>query len=953
MNFRAFILSVCCPFLAVSTLLAEEVDYTRDVRPILSGRCFKCHGPDPETREAGLRLDEAIASRAELDSGERAVVPGNIEASQLLTRITTSDESLRMPPADQGPALTQQEIETLKRWVQSGARYDKHWSFVAPKLPEVPDASNPDWCRNDIDRFILKKLDSQKLKPSPEADRPTLIRRLSLDLTGLPPSPEEIEQFINDASPQAYERLVDRLLASPAYGERLARIWLDLARYADSAGYADDPPRVIWKYRDWVIDAINADMPIDQFTIEQLAGDLLPSPTEEQLIATAFHRNTMTNSEGGTDDEEFRSAAVVDRVNTTMQVWMGLTMACAQCHTHKYDPITHEEYFNVYAILNQTEDADNRDESPLLNLWTPELEEQKASLQAKIDGLKADLEKLQQDSVKEEPAVKLADGPIQARFVRIELPGKTEFLSLAEVQVFSANEQVAAGKKATQSSTGYNGTANLAVDGNTDGDFFEAKSTTHTNRDASPWWEVDLGATYQIDRISVWNRSDSPNIGSRLNDFRVVLLDEKRTPTWAKSRLKANKQETEVHVPDSTQKIADDERAAIAEYLGANSPEIEKLKKQITATETQLKNIKPVTVPIMRALLEEKHRKTHIHVRGNFLDLGPEVSAGLLKEFHRSESPNPDRLDFAKWLIDPQNPLSARVFANRYWEILFGIGLVETSEDFGMQGDYPSHPELLDWLAIQLKNNGWSRKQFLKLIVMSATYRQSSTVDAELVARDPKNRLLARGPRFRLSAEMIRDQALSISGLLSRKMHGPSVNPPRPKLGLRAAFGGSTDWETSKGEDKFRRGIYTTWRRSLPYPSMDAFDAPSREVCTVRRIRTNTPLQALVTLNDPVYIEAAQALAGRILSEAGATQDEQLTYGFLLCTARQPTEQELNVLRSTFESLREKYTNEIESAQKLKVIGSQETEKTPVEIQASWTVLSNVLLNLDETLTRR
>ncbi|QDT35518.1 DUF1553 domain-containing protein [Thalassoglobus polymorphus] len=953
MNFRAFFLSVCCPLLGISTLIAEEVDYTRDVRPILSGRCFKCHGPDPETREAGLRLDEAIASRAELDSGERAVVPGDIEASQLLTRITTSDDSLRMPPADQGPALTPQEIETLKRWLESGAKYDKHWSFVAPKLPELPDVSNPDWCRNDIDRFILNKLDSQKLKPSPEADRSTLIRRLSLDLTGLPPSPEEIKQFINDTSPQAYERLVDRLLASPAYGERLARIWLDLARYADSAGYADDPPRVIWKYRDWVIDAINEDMPIDQFTIEQLAGDLLPNPTEEQLIATAFHRNTMTNSEGGTDDEEFRSAAVVDRVNTTMQVWMGLTMACAQCHTHKYDPITHEEYFNVYAILNQTEDADKRDESPLLNLWTPELEEQKASLQAKIDGLKTDLEKLQQISAKEEPTLKLADGPIQARFVRIDLPGKTEFLSLAEVQVFSENEQVAVGKKATQSSTGYNGTANLAVDGNTDGDFFESKSTTHTNRDASPWWEVDLGATYQIDRISVWNRNDSPNIGKRLDDFRVVLLDEKRNPTWAKSKLKSNKQETEVHVPDSTQKLADDERAAIAEYLGANSPEVAKLKKQITATETQLKNIKPVTVPIMRALPEEKHRKTHIHVRGNFLDLGPEVSAGLLKEFHRSESSNPDRLDFAKWLIDPQNPLSARVFANRYWEILFGIGLVETSEDFGMQGDYPSHPELLDWLAIQLKNNGWSRKQFLKLIVMSATYRQSSAVDAELVARDPKNRLLARGPRFRLSAEMIRDQALSISGLLSRKMHGPSVNPPRPKLGLRAAFGGSTDWETSKGEDKFRRGIYTTWRRSLPYPSMDAFDAPSREVCTVRRIRTNTPLQALVTLNDPVYIEAAQALAGRILSEGGATQDEQLTYGFLLCTARQPTEQELNVLRSTFESLREKYTNEIESAQKLKVIGSRETEKTPVEIQASWTVLSNVLLNLDETLTNR
>lgn len=940
------------------TLWGESPDFNREVRPLLSGRCFKCHGPDAETREAGLRLDQAEGSRAALDSGERAIVPGQPQASALIERITTTDPNLRMPPPSEGDALTPAEIELLQQWIAEGAGYAEHWAFVPPQRPPLPAVSNPDWCRNGIDHFVLQRLDVEKLQPTAQADRETLIRRLSLDLIGLPPSAEEVRAFVQSSDPQAYEQLVDRLLASPAFGEHWARPWLDLARYADSAGYADDPPRTIWRYRDWVIDAINADMPQDQFAVEQLAGDLLPEPTETQLTATAFHRNTMTNSEGGTDDEEFRVAAVVDRVNTTLQVWMGLTMACAQCHTHKYDPITQEEYFRVYAIFNQSADNDRRDEAPLLETWTPELLARKETLQQQLTAAQALLTELQQVEAASLDKLEIPAGPLPVRFVRIDLPGKKEFLSLAEVQVFAGDQELAQGKPARQSSTAYDGPAGLAVDGNTDGDFFAAKSTTHTEQQQSPWWEVDLQQPASISQLVIWNRSDSPGVGKRLDGFRVVLLDAERRPLWVKTGLPAPAKDSSIPVPASGAEISREDRLAMLAYLGQNSPVVEEQKAKVAALEKSLASIQPVTVPIMRELPVAQRRKTHIQLRGNFLDLGPEVQPGFPAAFHPGESSEPTRLDFAKWVIDPANPLTARVLANRDWESLFGVGLVETSEDFGLQGDLPSHPQLLDWLAVEYQRLGWSRKAFLKQLVMSATYQQSSDVTAELVARDPKNRLLARGARFRLSAEMIRDQALSIAGLLSEKQGGPSVNPPRPVLGLRAAFGGSTDWETSPGEDKYRRGLYTTWRRSIPYPSMDTFDAPSREVCTVRRIRTNTPLQALVTLNDPVYIEAAQGLAGRMLREGGNSDSERLAYGFLLCTAREPDAEERAVLAHLYDSARQRFSTDPAAAKALLPLRLEEGESAATEPSrqadlAAWTVVANVLLNLDETLTRR
>lgn len=752
----------------------EPVDFNRDVRTILSNKCFQCHGPDPNSRKAELRFDKPGKTELALLS------PGKPENSDLLQRVTSDDPREVMPPPKSGKKLTPREIETLTAWIKDGAKYATHWSYVKPVRPPVPALSGgptaSEWGKTPVDAFIYDRLRREHLTPQPEADKFALVRRIALDLTGLPPSPEDVEAFIADTSPAAYEKLVDRLLARPAYGEHWARLWLDLARYADSAGYADDPLRTIWKYRDWVITAFNANMPFDQFTIEQLAGDLLPSPTANQLVATAFHRNTMTNNEGGTNDEEFRNVAVVDRVNTTFTVWMGTSMACAQCHTHKYDPIQQKEYFQVLAFFNNTADADRPDESPTLPFWTPEQLQQKAEL----DSLVIDLE---------------------------------------------------------------------------------------------------------------------------------VLLRAKKPNEWKAER------------------------------------------DRLAALKKEQAELKPATtVPIMRELTGKDRRKTHIQFRGNFLDLGDEVSEGTPAAFHpMPRGASKDRLGFARWLVSAENPLTARVIANRYWEQIFGTGLVRTSEEFGMQGELPSHPELLDWLAVELQSD-WNVKRFLKLLVMSAAYRQSAKVSPELVERDPDNRLLARGPRVRLSAEMVRDQALFAAGLLSSKTLGPSVRPPQPNLGVSAAFGGAIDWQTSPGEDRHRRGVYTQWRRSNPYPSMSTFDAPNRDTCVVRRARTNTPLQALVTMNDPVYIEAAQALAKRALNQNFTTTEEIVTYMFRRCLVRPPTDAEVKRLVKLYKDAEKEFRKD---ANKANQVAGPLTAMVIPSSYAAATVVANVLLNLDEMLMKR
>jgi len=796
-------------FLIVSTLLAQsgaaaepggpKVDFNRDIRPILSNHCHKCHGPDDKQRKGGtdgLRLDIREHAIADL-GGYAAIVPGNLEMSALVQRITATDVEERMPPKETGKLLKAREIELLKQWVQQGAPYAQHWSYVKPARPPLPSVKRTNWPRNEIDHFVLARLEQEQLAPMSEADHAALLRRVSLDLTGLPPSLADLEQFSvapslhpsvspsggqdgaterrSDGEKQRYEAYVDKLLNSPAYGEHWARSWLDLARYADSAGYADDPPRTIWLFRDYVIQSLNANKPLDQFTIEQIAGDLLPEPTDEQLTATAFHRNTLTNNEGGTNDEEFRNVAVVDRVNTTLAVWMGTTIACAQCHSHKFDPITQSEYFQLFAFFNNTSDADRKDESPLLERYSPDQIEQRAKLEADISAAEAEEDK-------------------------------------------------------------------------------------------------------------------------------------------------------------------------------------EKNKEKIAALKKKLAEIKPAkSVPIQRELPADKRRVAKLQHRGNYLDQGQEVTAGTPAVFPPLPDGAPrDRLALARWLVSPENPLTARVFANRFWEQIFGIGLVATSEEFGSQGELPSHPELLDWLATELMRLNWDQKAFLKMLVMSAAYRQSSRVTPELFARDPDNRLLARGPRVRLSAEMVRDQALAVSGLLSPKLYGPPVKPLQPAVGLTAAFGSGIDWQTSSGEDKHRRGLYTTWRRSNPYPSMATFDAPNREVCTLRRNRSNTPLQALVTLNDPVYVEAAQALARRIVKEGGADAAARIDFAFRLCLSRAPTSAEsARLTRLVDESLADFGANQA-AAKKLATepLGTAPEGSNIAEL-AAWTVAANVMLNLDEMLMKR
>ncbi len=818
-----------------STAVPETVDFNRDVRPILAAKCYACHGPDEESREADLELHIRERAIAELESGTLAIIPGKSNESELIARLLEEDEDLRMPPPEMSERLEPDEIDLLRLWIDQGATYAGHWSYVRLTRPSLPEVQNTSWCRSPIDYFVLARLEAAGLEPEAEADRYRLVRRLSLDLIGLPPTIEEVDAFVSDDRPDAYERLVDRLLASPHYGEHWARKWLDMARYADSKGYAQDELRNIWRYRDWVIEAFNRDLPFDQFTIEQLAGDLMPEPTKDQLVATAFHRNTMTNTEGGTDDEEFRVAAVVDRVNTTMQVWMGITMGCAQCHTHKFDPIKHEEYYQMFAIFNQTSDYDQPDERPTIFAPSAEQQEQLTALKMRLTTL----------------------------------------------------------EKA------------LGVD---------LKEQTATTSPESAESEKTLIEKTLIEKTLI----EKTLIEKTLTE--KTLTEE--TP--------------EVKTP------------------AKETPELAKLKKELDAVRNQVLTIESQRTPVMSELPMDEQRETRIHIRGSFLSKGKEVSPQTPEAFgYLSEEGEKNRLALARWIVSAENPLTARVAANRHWEQLFGVGLVTTSEDFGTQGALPSHPRLLDWLAVEFCENGWSMKQLCKTIVMSAAYRQSSEISPEKLAQDPANQLISRGARFRLSAEQIRDYALASSGLLSKKLGGPSVRPPQPNSGLLAAFGESLDWAPSTEEDRYRRGLYTLIRRVSPYPSLMALGATGRTTCTIRRVRTNTPVGAFVTLNDPVFIEAAQALARKTIATSQESLQDRMTFAFRSVLARKPSTSEIASLTELFTSTLDHYRSEQEAAKQMATVPlGPSPEKIDLAELASWTVVGNVLLNLDESLTK-
>jgi hypothetical protein len=832
----------------------EPIEFRKEIEPILRQHCLRCHGADK--RKGGLLLASRADALMPADSGRAAIVPGHSGKSELLRRVAATEKDERMPLS--GAPLSATEIDRLRRWIDQGAVWPTaargvHWAYVKPKRPALPTPAvqMEAWVKNPIDPFVLARLEKEKLKPSPAAQPERLIRRVYLDLIGLPPSLEEIDAFLKDcdsAKPQAvdaaYEKVVDRLLASPHYGERWARHWLDLARYADSNGFQRDGFRTIWPYRDWVVNALNRDMPFDQFTIEQIAGDLLPGAQISQKIATGFNRCTTVNLEAGTDREENRVNAVFDRVNTTATVWLGTTMTCAQCHNHKYDPFSTVDYYRLFAYFNNTEE----------------------------------------ETAKGEAATREFVGP------KLTLPIEPKN---------------------------------------------EARRQVLDNERAPLQVQLAQAAPRQVE----WEqqcRADKKQLGQLPAELRkiVMLAGAKRTKKQAQD---------------------------LADYFADQQPDLKKLRERLRDLDQQLTKLAPATTLVMSEL--PKPRATHVLRRGNFLDKWRAVQPGVPQALHRLAKDAPlNRLGLARWLVDCDNPLVARVVVNRWWAEFFGHGLVATLEDFGTQSDAPTHPELLDWLAVEFgepspvrgrleEPHRWSMKHIHRLIVTSATYRQSSRVSAELVKRDPDNKLYARGPRVRLDAETIRDNALAVSALLTRKIGGPPVMPPQPP-GIWTVTGVvDNTYRTSTGADRYRRSLYTIWRRSSPYPSMVAFDAPDRTSCIVKRPRTNTPLQALTLLNDPVYVEAALALARHIHRDGGKGTNERIVFGFRSCLARQPSAREVELLIRVYEQSLARYQENPAAARTLVRNAGGAKDVEPVQ-WAAWFQVATLLLNLDETITR-
>ncbi len=976
---------------ATQPLRADDPDFTREIRPILARYCFKCHGPDEKTRKAKMRLDMPESAY------KAAIVPGQPDKSALIARVFAGEPGKVMPPPSTKTVLTGQQKDVLKRWIASGAKYQPHWAFVPPRRPVLPAIKDRSWPRNPIDHFVLSRLEANGLKPSPLADPYTLIRRLSLDLIGLPPTPEEVDAFVKKPSPKAYEELVDRLLASPRYGERWARRWLDLARYADTNGYEKDRPRIIWPYRDWVIRAINDDMPFDRFTIEQIAGDLLPSPRPEQVVATGFHRNTMVNEEGGIDPLEFRYYAVVDRVNTTATTWLGLTLGCAQCHSHKYDPIAQQEFYQMMAFLNNADEPDYFIPDPSIGKQRTEIERKITRLMAELpDKFPAGRKNLDQsfaDWQKRE-----SDRVVPWQVLR-PTAMKT---NLSHLQVLADDSILASGDQ-TKSDT-YELTFNAQIKGVTairlealtheslpdggpgrtyyegrKGDFFLSElSMTAAGKPvklsaASDDLSAEPGkatARFCIDGqpATGWSTNNLPaqghaavfNLAQPLDlngPLMVRMLFERYyssdlgrlriSVTTAAKRAEASNHGAAIEailVKPADQRPPEERQALFRRFLEV-APELTKPRQEIDKLKAGLPSYQ-ITM-VMKERPRDNPRPTHIHHRGEFLAPRQPVEPGILTALHPfpKEAPR-NRLGFARWLVSPDNSLTGRVTMNRQWQAFFGRGLVRTTEDLGLQGELPTHPELLDWLALEFVKRGWSLKKMYKLIAMSATYRQSSRLTAELLAKDPENKLLARGPRARLDAEMIRDSLLRAGGLLSGKMGGPSVFPPQPASVTSEGVFGPLAWKVSAGDDRYRRGLYTFLKRSIPYAMFATFDGVTGETCLARRDVSNTPLQALTMLNDLVVVEAAQAL-GRMIADSPGTTEQRMTELFRRCLTRPPTRAELADLTAfhgrQLEGLR---------AGKLDARTIAGTSDGAVVQRAVWTLVARAVFNLDEMITK-
>ena len=1065
---------------------SNKVDFNRQIRPILSDNCFACHGPDEQQRQVGFRLDTRQGAFADR-GGYRVIVPGNSAGSKLYQKIAHEDEIFRMPPPVAERKLNAEQIDLIRRWIDEGAKWEEHWAFVAPKRAALPEVKRTGWSRNPIDRFILARLEREGLNPSPEAEKATLLRRVTLDLTGLPPTPAEIDSFLADDSADAYEKAVDRLLASPHYGERMAMQWLDLARYADTHGYHIDSLRDMWKWRDWVIDAFNRNMPFDQFTVEQLAGDLLPNATLEQRIATGFNRNHMINFEGGAIPEEYRNEYLIDRLETTSTVWMGLTLGCARCHDHKYDPIKQKEFYQFYAYFNSVAekglDGKKGNARPFLRLPSDEQKTQLEELEQKISATRgalpeekiAPLEKVwKQAALSTVPAPPrqglvahyefsghLADtsgfyrhgktlrGEVNYREGRVAtgagFDGETRVAlgapawerdkpftlafwmgsrSRKEVVVIQnlegadqrrgfemrLGERERIGPKPpgahysvrlshrwpanaiqvrTKKLLKASGHVAITYDGSRKasglklylGGKLQELDATHDNLAGSiqTTQPLEVGSKQvgkpfsgQLDDLRIYDRVLSAKEIEQLRvhePIRGILASPLEGCAELIQRLEAMRRETEFDDLNNTfLQSKDGKNARSCEnrgeatrdyYLTHAAPEeLRKLHAELEKLEADKKKLDEKIPTTMVMQEREEPRETFILARGDYRNKTEKVSHGVPAVLSpmRADAPS-NRLGLARWLVDPLHPLTARVTVNRYWQMHFGTGFVSSSENFGSQGEAPSHPVLLDWMAREFVRTGWDVKAMQKLIVTSAVYRQSSRATPELIERDPRNRLLARGSRFRIPAEMVRDNVLAVSGLLNKKIGGPSVYPYQPEgLWKEVAFGGdftAQEYTPGSGEDLYRRSMYTVWKRTAPPPALVTFDAPDREKCVSLRSRTNTPLQALAMINDPTYVEAARALAERMMNEGGRDPARRIRHGFRLATARVPNRPELNILLDAARQQLRNYRKDKKAAAALLAVGESSSEKNrDVSEMAAWTTVASMILNLDETITK-
>jgi len=984
---RAVLVSLCVLSL-VASAADRTVEFNRDVRPILSENCFACHAADARAKNIPLRLDQEATAKGDLGGGRRAIVEGNPDASEMIRRITSENKAKRMPPVFTGHTISPKELETLRAWIASGAKWEKHWAFNAPKRPPLPQVSSAAWVRNPIDAFVLERLDREGLKPSPEASKTTLLRRVSLDLTGLPPTPAEFDAYLSDPSPKAYENAVDRLLASPRYAERMAYRWLDYARYSDTNGYQFDGERSMWRWRDWVIDAFAKNMPYDLFALEQIAGDMLPNATTAQKIATGFNRNHRGNSEFGIVAEEYAVEYVVDRIETTSAVFLGLTMGCARCHNHKYDPITQREFYQMYAYFNNVPEHGRAmkygNSPPLVAAPTEEQSVRMRELDARIGDVQKWLDarspQTKQEMVAWEQTLvdsKNTWAPASGRigdFKKIHHDIEDRFSVSARISagtvphgaVWSrmANTPrgrgvglyVKKGKLHFHFTSAFDDDA-LRVNAKTRlaaGRAYNVLVTYSGSRMAE-------GVHVYVDGKEVEMEAELDSLYRPLGNAGKAFGEPFRIGEGGGPNNNFNGKVEDVLVysrvltPPEIAALASPKPSPMYFMENAAAPEVREKWAALTKLQRDREALDRSFPTVMVMAERPERRPTHILNRGQYDKPGEVVEPGVPAQLHPLPEGAPNnRLGFAQWLIAKDNPLTARVAVNRFWQMMFGTGLVKTVEDFGQQGEWPSHPELLDWMATEFMRTGWDVKALLKTMVTSATYRQDSKAAPELVQRDPENRLLARGSRFRLPAEALRDEALAIGGLLDARIGGPSVKPYQPDGLWKELNMQDIDYIQGRGRDLYRRSLYTFWKRTIAPPMLANFDAANRESCVVRENRTNTPLQALNLMNDVQFVEAARMFGQRMILEGGASADDRLRYGFRVATGRAPRPEEASLLRGSLNYHLDYFAGHDARIDQFLAQGEAQPDKRVDRRElAAYAAVGSLILNLDETVTRQ